>query len=108
MTALADRHAHADGTAERLPEAQIQDYLPQVPGWEIVEGRLRREVQVANFRATLALVNQIGALAEEQNHHPDILIYRWNRVRLDLSTHTAGGLTENDFIMAAKFNRILE
>ena len=52
----------------------------------------------------MAFTNKVGDVAEKENHHPDILIHGWNKVRLELSTHAIGGLSENDFILAAKIN----
>jgi 4a-hydroxytetrahydrobiopterin dehydratase len=107
MTDLAQRHAHPDGTAPRLAQAQVDELAKQVPDWSVEDGKLTREVQVKDFRAALALMNALGEIAEEQNHHPDLLIHRWNHVRIQLYTHTASGLSENDFILAAKFDRII-
>lgn len=104
---LADRHAAPDGTAPRLADANIQELLPETPGWSAESGRLVREVTVKNFKEALATVNRVGEIAEAENHHPDICILRWNHVRLELYTHTADGISENDFILAAKFNEFL-
>src|SRR4051794_18912595 len=107
MRDLAQRHAAPDGTAPRLPDTQVEELAKQVPDWSVENERLTREVQVKNFRAALALVNAIGEIAEEENHHPDLLIHGWNHVRIELYTHTAQGISENDFIMAAKFDRLI-
>ena len=107
MTDLAQRHVAPDGTAPLLAADQIDELAKSVSDWSVEEGKLTREVKVKNFRAALALVNALGELAEAENHHPDLLIHGWNRVRVELSTHTAHGLTENDFIMAAKFDRLI-
>jgi 4a-hydroxytetrahydrobiopterin dehydratase len=107
MTDLAEKHAAADGTAPRLGDEQVSELMAQLSGWEVADGKLRRDVRVKNFRAAVALVNSIADIAEEQNHHPDLCIHGWNNVRIELYTHTAAGLSENDFIMAAKFNRLL-
>jgi pterin-4a-carbinolamine dehydratase len=78
-----------------------------VPGWSVVEGKLTRDVKLANFQEALGLVNQIGALAEQEGHHPDIAIHSWNHVRIELYTHSIKGLSDNDFILAAKINHLL-
>lgn len=106
MSSLADQHAAPDGTAPRLTDEQIQRLLPEVPGWNVEDGKLVREMTVGNFQAALDLVNEVGRLAEEENHHPDLCILAWNHVRIALYTHTAGGLSQNDFIMAAKFSKL--
>jgi 4a-hydroxytetrahydrobiopterin dehydratase len=79
--------------------------LHQVPGWGIGDGKLTRDVKVKNFKEALALVNNIGDLAEQENHHPDICIHSWSRVKIELYTHSINGLSDNDFILAAKINR---
>ena len=79
--------------------------LAQLPGWQIEAGELVRNFQFKDFRAALAFVNQVGELAEEAGHHPDIDI-RYNRVRLALITHSAGGLTEKDFELAGKAQKL--
>jgi 4a-hydroxytetrahydrobiopterin dehydratase len=107
MTELAQQHAAADGTAPRLSDQEAQQRLGQVPDWSIENGKLTRDVKVKNFKEALALVNRVGELAEQENHHPDIYMHSWNHVRLELYTHTAHGISQNDFIMAAKFNQIL-
>jgi len=65
-----------------------------------------REWKFADFAQALAFVNRVGEAAEAANHHPDILLHGWNKVRLELSTHSEGGLTEADFEMAARVDRL--
>ena len=66
-----------------------------------------REVKLGDFAEAIALVNRVAEVAEEHNHHPDILIHGWNHVKLSLSNHSAGGLTEVDFEMAGRFDDLL-
>jgi 4a-hydroxytetrahydrobiopterin dehydratase len=71
-------------------------------GWRIVdEHHLEKEFRFANFADALAFVNRVGAMADEQDHHPDVLL-SWGRARLTIWTHTIDGLTESDFVFAAK------
>ena len=63
-----------------------------------------REWKLADFAAALAFVNRVGAVAEELNHHPDILVHGWNRVRLSITNHSQGGLTAADFDLAARID----
>src|SRR5690348_10329610 len=108
MTALAERRCiPCTGDTPPLRTEEIQAMAQEVPGWEIVEGKLTRDVKLANFKEALALVNQIGDLAEQEGHHPDISIHSWNHVRIELYTHSIKGLSENDFILAAKINHLL-
>ena len=84
-----------------LSPDQANACLASVPEWEIVNGELVRTFQFKDFRAALGFVNRVGELAEGAAHHPDIDI-RYNRVRLALVTHDAGGLTGKDFDLAAR------
>jgi len=80
------------------------DELPA--GWRIVEGHhLEKEFRFPDFAQALAFTNEIGALAEEAGHHPDIAL-GWGRVRVTLSTHDAGGVTAKDYALAAKIERL--
>jgi 4a-hydroxytetrahydrobiopterin dehydratase len=84
-----------------LSPSAAQTRLAQLPGWQIESGELVRTFQFKDFVAALQFVNLIGKLAEVAGHHPDIDI-RYNRVRLSLVTHDAGGLTEKDFDLAVQ------
>lgn len=81
--------------------------LSETPGWTLAEdaASVSREFAFNDFGEALAFINAVGDLAERENHHPDIHC-RWNTVRLDLSTHAVGGLSADDFILAAKINRL--
>jgi 4a-hydroxytetrahydrobiopterin dehydratase len=107
MTALADKHPfEREKGTPALTTSQIQEYMPEILGWTVEDGRLVREVTVKNFAAALDMVNRIGALAEQEQHHPDLCIRRWNHVRIEFYIHTVDGLTENDLIMAARINQL--
>jgi len=88
-----------------LSQEEAQRHLATVPDWEIVSGELVKTFQFKDFRAALGFVNRVGELAEEDGHHPDIDI-RYNRVRLGLSTHDAGGITVKDFDLAARVEKL--
>jgi 4a-hydroxytetrahydrobiopterin dehydratase len=81
--------------------AQLRDLDWSLDGKEIV-----REWELGDFAAALAFVNRVAETAEEANHHPDILLHGWNKVRLALSSHSAGGLTQADFDMARRFDGV--
>jgi 4a-hydroxytetrahydrobiopterin dehydratase len=89
--------------ASPLSGTEINSKLQSLESWQVEDGELVRVFSFADFRDSLAFVNQVGALAEAAGHHPDIDI-RYNKVRLALVTHDAGGLTTNDFDMATKIN----
>lgn len=85
-----------------LDAQQTAPLLAQLDGWNVVEQHhLEKQYKLENFVEALALVNRIGAVAEEQNHHPDIVL-AWGRVKVTIWTHKINGLTESDFIFAAK------
>ena len=88
-----------------LSEKDISTRLGAVPSWQIERGELVRRFQFADFRAAMAFVNKVADAAESAQHHPDIDI-RYNKVRLALVTHDAGGLTAKDFDLAAEANEI--
>jgi 4a-hydroxytetrahydrobiopterin dehydratase len=88
-----------------LPSEEIAFRLGALHGWQIEAGELTRTFTFADFLSALAFVNRIGEQAEQAGHHPDIDI-RYNRVRLSLVTHDAGGLTVKDFELAAVAERL--
>lgn len=87
----------------RLSDTEIASQLGSLDSWQVEHGELVRTFSFPDFRGSLAFVNQVGELAEAAGHHPDIDI-RYNRVRLALVTHDAGGLTAKDFSLARKIN----
>jgi len=97
------------GDVTPLGPAEIARLLQKLEsGWLLVEGRrLEREYEFKNFRRALEFVNRVGEITEREGHHPDIYL-SWGRAKLSLWTHVAGGLTENDFILAAKSDRAYE
>jgi 4a-hydroxytetrahydrobiopterin dehydratase len=88
-----------------LSEHEIKSKLVTVPDWQLESGELVRTFLFKDFRGSLKFVNGIGELAEQAGHHPDIDI-RYNKVRLALVTHDAGGITEKDFDLAAKADKL--
>ncbi len=92
---------------ELLTEENINDELKQIPQWILDGKEIKREYAGPNFAAVVGVVNSIAILAEKAEHHPDLLIYGWNKLRITLSTHDRGGLTENDFNLAKQIEVIL-
>jgi 4a-hydroxytetrahydrobiopterin dehydratase len=86
--------------------AEVASHLSALPAWKIEAGDLAQTFQFEDFRAAMRFVNSVADLAEEAGHHPDIDI-RYNRVRLGLETHDAGGLTAKDFDLAALIDNLL-
>jgi 4a-hydroxytetrahydrobiopterin dehydratase len=94
------------GGVPPLGGKQLADLLGQVGGWNAIrEHHIQKTFEFRDFAAALAFVDKVGALAEEQGHHPDIYL-AWGKVEVKLWTHKIDGLTESDFIMAAKIDRI--
>ena len=89
----------------KLKAAAIKSALATVPEWRRTGAMISRTFQFKNFVAAMKFVNRVAKLAERAWHHPDIDI-RWNKVTLALTTHSEGGLTENDFKLARKFDRL--
>jgi 4a-hydroxytetrahydrobiopterin dehydratase len=90
-----------------LNHSQVQQRLGGVPDWRASEpSAIVRDFAFANFAEAIAFVNSVAGAAEVANHHPDILVHGWNNVRLTLSTHSKGGLTDADFELAAQIDRL--
>jgi 4a-hydroxytetrahydrobiopterin dehydratase len=88
-----------------LSDAQIERNL-EASQWRREGQAIVRDLQLADFAATIELVDRVAAAAEEANHHPDILVHGWNKLRLTLSTHSEGGLTEADFALAGRLDTL--
>eukprot|EP00898_Chlorokybus_atmophyticus_P008231 jgi/Chlat1/8409/Chrsp80S07840 len=100
-----------EGGIPPLSQEEIDRLKEQVPNWRVTrdaEGRahLLRHVRTKNFAKGLQLFERVGEVAEAEGHHPDLHLQSYNQVRIELCTHSAGGLTENDFIMAAKLDAL--
>ena len=104
---LADKQCvPCRGEVPALKGQELERLHKSIPEWTIVnEHHLQREYRFPDFKQALAFVNRVGAVAEEQGHHPDILL-TWGKAEITLWTHSVNGLTESDFIMAAKIDRL--
>lgn len=104
---LAARHClPCEGAARPLGATDIAALRSQIGAWEVVsDHHLTRVFKFPDFHTALMFVNRVGEVADAEGHHPDISL-SWGRVEVTLWTHSAGGLTENDFIMAAKIDRL--
>ena len=90
---------------ELLTDDQITAELNESPGWALENGEITRTIERRDFQDALLLVGAVAFLAEQANHHPDILI-QWNKVTLTLSTHSAGGLTAADLSLARRVSAL--
>ena len=98
-----------DEKTEPLPRSAAEKLLKDVKGWELVEeGKLiRKKVKCKNFLEAVGLIQKIAPIAEAEDHHPDLHLTGYRHLTIDLATHAIGGLSENDFILAAKIDEIL-
>ena len=96
------------GGVPALTSEQIAPLNAQIPSWSVAQTHhLEKTFRFPDFVTALAFVNQLGRLAEEQGHHPDILL-AWGKVTVTIWTHKIDGLTESDFVLAAKIDRLRE
>ena len=92
--------------AELLDDGTIEERLRDVDGWRREGDEIVRDHEFLNFAAAMAWVNAVADAAEAANHHPDILVHGWNKVRLRVTNHSAGGLTQADFDLAATLDAL--
>lgn len=114
MDLTAKKCVACEGGVPPLAGAALGAYLKEVKDWEVVDPdaaagagvqKIRKEFKFKDFKTALAFVNRVGAIAESEGHHPDIGL-SWGRVIITLWTHAIGGLSENDFILAAKVDAL--
>ena len=89
-----------------LSPDRINSKLDELEGWNLKDEQICKEYELNNFKDALDFVNNIGAAAELLNHHPDIFIHSWNKVMISISTHSEHGVTEKDFILAHKIEKL--
>jgi 4a-hydroxytetrahydrobiopterin dehydratase len=89
-----------------LTENEINEKLKEISGWSFRDNSISKEFKLKDFKNALAFVNKIGDEAEKMDHHPDIFIHSWNKVKITISTHDAGGVTQNDFNLAKKIEEL--
>lgn len=99
-----------EGGVPAIDARQAIDYGKATPRWSIADDSksISRKVNCKHFVEAMALLNQIAEVAESEQHHPDLHLTGYRNVRIDLTTHAIGGLSENDFIVAAKIDEILD
>jgi 4a-hydroxytetrahydrobiopterin dehydratase len=97
-----------EGGIPALSREEGEELCSRVPGWRIVADgqRIRREWTVKNFMAGMAFLNAVAKIAEDEGHHPDVHLSGYRNVAIEIWTHAIGGLSENDFILAAKIDKV--
>lgn len=107
-TLVTKKCVPCEGGVPTLTPQQVEDHLPSLPNWTVSDDGvwLERNFNLKHFADALSLLNQIGDLAEAEQHHPDLHLTGYRHLRVRMTTHAIGGLSENDLIMAAKINQI--
>ena len=106
---LSKKHCvPCEGIGEPLSKDAAGKLLKELPGWELSADakNISRHLKMKNFMAAVKLIGRIAEIAEAEDHHPDIHLTGYRNLRIDLSTHALKGLSENDFIVAAKINEL--
>ena len=109
MSKLAEQHCvPCRGAVPPLKGNQLMPYAEQLPDWKIIEEHhLAKSFKFPDFRGALDFVNRVGAIAEAEGHHPDLCL-AWGKVDVQIYTHKIKGLTESDFVLAAKIDQLYE
>ncbi len=107
MDLLNKKCVPCEGGTKPMTKEESQKYLAEVLGWGVIEDgkKISKEFVFPDFVQAIRFIDKIAEIAEQEGHHPDLHIF-YNKVRIELSTHAIGGLSENDFILAAKINAL--
>lgn len=97
-----------EGGVPKLTPQQVETYLKSLSGWSVTDDgqRIRKEWRMKDFMRGMSFLNKAAAVAEDENHHPDLHLVGYRNVAVEIWTHAIGGLSENDFILAAKIDQI--
>lgn len=90
----------------QLEYPAIQENLIELPNWELTSDNISKTYILKDFKEAIKFINLVGDAAEEMDHHPDILLFGWNKVRITITTHSAKGLTQLDFDISTKIEKI--
>lgn len=108
MNLAQKKCAPCSGDVPPLQREEVEKYLHEIGNWTLVDDhKLHKSIEFKNFKDSLALANKIGEIAEDEGHHPDLLV-RWGELVITIWTHKVDGLTEADFILAAKIDELLK
>jgi 4a-hydroxytetrahydrobiopterin dehydratase len=105
MTPLIEQRCHPVDGQPAMSADQIAAHLARVPGWSLVEGAIEKSFSHRDFHHTMAFVNAVAWIAHVEDHHPDLRV-SYNRCTVRFNTHSVAGLSVNDFICAAKVDRL--
>jgi 4a-hydroxytetrahydrobiopterin dehydratase len=87
---------------------EVEKRLEQLLGWTLVDNTIEKNFKFADFRQAIEFINKVADIAEAENHHPDVLLWSWNNVKLTITTHAIKGLSERDFILASKIDKVIQ
>ncbi len=106
---LAERRCIPCEGVQPMGREEAEKYVKQLDNWTLADANngIEKSFKFRDFKQAVKFVNKVAEIAEEEGHHPDILIHGWNRVKLTLSTHSIKGLSPNDFILAAKIDKMI-
>jgi 4a-hydroxytetrahydrobiopterin dehydratase len=108
MTSLAQKKCKpCEGGTAPYTDAQAQDMLRQLKGWIVEQGKLVKVYPFTNYYQTMAFVNALAWISHREDHHPDLKV-GYNQCRVEYMTHAVGGLSENDFVCAAKCDALFD
>ncbi len=99
--------APCEGIGRPMTAKEAKEYLKKVKDWKINGKMIEKKFKFKDFMAAINFINKVASIAEEEGHHPDIHLTGWNKVKFELTTHELGGLTQNDFILAAKIDKLM-
>lgn len=91
---------------QQINSEYINSKLHELSGWNLIENSIQKEFILKDFVDALTFIMKIGVIAEKLDHHPDLLLHSWNKVKIIISTHSEGKLTEKDFILAEQIEKI--
>ncbi len=93
--------------ADKLTIEQINSFLKELTGWEYSEGSIKKTYKTRNYPSTMGFVTTIGGVCQRYNHHPDYILMKFKEVEISFSTHSVGGITQNDIDVAQEIDKIL-
>ena len=105
MNLSSKKCAPCEAGTHPLEESKINELLKEIPAWKLNEGHLHKKFKFKNFVEAIEFVNAVAEIAEQEGHHPDFCVH-YNKIEIELWTHAINGLSENDFIVAAKIDKI--
>lgn len=107
MELLKKRCVPCEGGTKPLSRMQAAEYIKQLDAWKLAKNKIQKQLVFRDFADLVKFVNKLAALAESEGHHPDFCVH-YRKLDLEIWTHAVGGLSENDFILAAKIDKLYE